>query len=504
MAIRSAMGASASALVRQLLLEAMTLSLAGGLAGVLFAKAILKVLVALAPTGIARLETVGIDGRVLAFTAGISLVTGLVFGLVPALSAWKSDLARDLSRGGRSGGPSGSARVRRFVTVTEVAAALVLLVGASLLLSSLSGLRRVAPGFDPRGVTTMEVVLPPARYADDARRSAFFGELSGRASGLPGVEAAGGISQLPLSGANSTEGYVVEGQDPEDPSEIPEAAVRTVTPGYFAALRIPRIAGRDFSVRDTAASAKVVIVNRAFARRHWPGGDPLGKRLMFAGSNGRSAPWEVVGVVGDVHHSRLDAPAVPEIYVSYGQAPADSMVLTVRGSGGPALAAAIRAEVSRLDPEQPVFNVRTMERVLSESTSEARFYATLLAAFAGLALVLAAVGIYSVIAYSVEQRRHEIGIRAALGAQRVQLLELVVKEGMTLAAFGIAAGLAVAAAGTRGMESLLFGIRPHDPAIFAGMAALLAVVALAASLVPALRAARVSPVSALKGSSSGP
>jgi putative ABC transport system permease protein len=501
MAVRSAMGASAPALVRQLLLEAMTLSLLGGVAGALLAKASLRALVALAPMGIPGLGTVGIDSRVLAFTAGTSVLTGLFFGLVPALSAWKSDLARDLSRGGRTGGPGGSSRVRRAVTITEVAAALVLLVGATLLLGSLSRLRRVAPGFDPRGVTTMEVVLPPTRYADDARLAAFFRELSERASRLPGVEAAGGTSQLPLSGANSTEGYVVEGQAPEDPNEIPEAAVRTVTPGYFAALRIPVIAGRDFSHRDTAGSARVVVVNRAFARRHWPGADALGKRLRFAGSNGRSDPWEVVGVVGDIHHSRLDAPAVPEIYANYEQGPQDSMVLAVRsGSGGPALAAALRAEVARLDPEQPVFNLRTMDRVLAESTSEARFYTTLLTAFAGLALLLAAVGIYSVIAYSVEQRRHEIGIRAALGAQRVQLLELVVKEGMTLAAFGIAAGLLVAAAVTRGMSGLLYGIRPHDPLVFAGTAMLLFAVALAASLVPALRAARVSPVSALKGS----
>ena len=349
----------------------------------------------------------------------------------------------------------------------------------------------------------MEVVLPPARYADDARRSAFFGELSGRASGLPGVEAAGGISQLPLSGANSTDGYVVEGQDPEDPSEIPEAAVRTVTPGYFAALRIPRIAGRDFSVRDTAASTKVVIVNRAFARRHWPEATPSGSGSCSPARTGAALPgkssgsWETSIIRGSMlRPSRRSTSAT-------GRPPRTPWSSTVRGSGGHTLAAALRAEVARLDPEQPVFNVRTMERVLSESTSEARFYTTLLAAFACLALVLAAVGIYSVIAYSVEQRRHEIGIRAALGAQRAQLLGLVVKEGMTLAAFGIAAGLAAAAAGTRAMASLLFGIRPQDPAIFAGMAALLAGVALAASLVPALRAARVSPVSALKGSSSG-
>jgi putative ABC transport system permease protein len=328
------------------------------------------------------------------------------------------------------------------------------------------------------------------------KRAAFFRELVDRASRLPRVQLAAGVANLPFSGNNATEGYVVEGAPAPDPNSLPEAGYRGVTPGYFKALQVPLLDGRDFSARDTASSPPVVVVNSTFAKRWWPGESAVGRRIRFSGGG---TSHEVIGVIGDIRHTRFDVPTVPEIYVCYEQHDFDTMVLVARSpSDVAALGRQLRAEVEKLDPDQPVFHVRTLAGVLEESTAEPKFYTALLSAFAALALVLSTLGVYGVISYSVAERRHELAIRAALGAQRGNLLALVVGEGMTVAAAGILAGLVLAWAAARGLSALLFGVRPDDPLIFAATAALLAVVAVAASLVPALRASRVSPISALQ------
>jgi putative ABC transport system permease protein len=502
MGIRAALGASSRDLLRPLLAEGAILSASGGLAGVALAAGGLRLLLAAAPTGIPRLDEVRLDPGVLAFALGVAILSALVFGLVPALAAWRSDPATALRFEGRGADHGGGSRIRRLVTVTEIATALVLLVGAALLLSSLGRLLRVDPGFDASKVTAMEVVLTAPRYAEDARRSDFFRDLTDRASRLPGVVSAGGVSHLALSGSNSTEGYLVEDRLPADPNDIPEAATRAVTPGYFRTLSIPILAGRDFAASDRAGSTPVVLVNRAFADRYWGVGEAVGKRIFFAGSRGWSAPREVIGVVGNIHHSALDAPAVPEIYVCYAQAPYDAMVLVAKSEpGAPSPAAALRDEVSRLDPEQPVSSLRPMETVLADSTSEPRFYAGLVSVFAALAILLASAGISSVIAYSAAQRRREIGIRLALGASRSHVVGLVLREAVSLGAWGIGVGMLVSALAARGLAGLLFGIRPHDPVVFAAAAALLSAVVFAASLVPAAASARVSPLTALKSPS---
>ncbi len=500
MAIRAAIGASSTDLLRPHLLEGILLAVSGGALGVLLAFAGLPILVAALPPDLPRLDEIRVDTAVLAATFALSLLVGIACGLLPALLARRANPADGLRAEGRSGSGSGSARARRLVTVAEVATALVLLVGAGLLLSSLARLLAVAPGFDARDVLTMEVVLPPARYPDDAAKAAFYRALAARAAALPGVESAGGISHLPLSGSNSTDSYLVEGFAPADPNEIPEAAVRTATPGYFRTLSIPILTGRDFLPSDRAGSAPVLIVNRAFANRYWGVGEAVGKRILFAGTQGKRSPFEVVGVVGDVHHTSLDMPPVPEIYVAYEQQPWDAIVLVVRSRAAARLAPALRDQVARLDPELPVFNVRMMDSVLAGSTSEPRFYAGLISVFAALALLLAAAGIYSVLAYSAALRRREMGIRLALGAPRAHVAGLLVREAISLAGAGIAAGLLAAIFASRAIASLLFGLRPFDLPVYLATAGLLAAVAFAASLVPAARCARVSPVSALRSS----
>lgn len=359
-------------------------------------------------------------------------------------------------------------------------------------------LLRVEPGFDSRDVLTAEVVLSSRKYAEDGRGAAFFRQLADGASLLPGVQAAGGVSDLPLSGSNATEGFAVEGRGPVDPARLPEAGVRGVTCGYFRTMRIALLSGRDFSPRDTRAAPRVVVVNRALAERAWPGESAVGKRILISRSR-ELQPHEVVGVIGNIRHTRLDVAVVPEIYLPYEQSSYDDIVLVIRSKvNARDLSRQVRSLVASLDAELPVFHVRSMASVLVQSTNEPRFYAELLGAFAGLALLLSTLGVFSLISYSVAQRRQELAVRIALGAQRTDLLALVFGEGIALTAGGIAAGIAVSLVATRALRGLLFGVEPHDPLVLAGTASLLAAVALAATLIPAVRASRTSPAAAFR------
>ncbi len=496
MAIRSAMGASAADVLRQLLVEGSIFAFAGGLLGVVLARASLGLLGAWSAPGA---EHVRIDGRVLLFTLAVSAVTGIVFGLVPARAALRHDLLEDLREQGR--GATGGARQNRFrrlLTAGQIATALVLLIGAGLLLSSLARLQRVEPGFNPRDLSTLEVVLSSPRYAEPERRSTFVRELVDRVSRLPGVRSAAAVAHLPFSGSNSTTGYTIEGHPLSRPGSEPEAGLREVTPGFFRALDIPVLEGRDFSSRDNARSPAVVVVNRTFARRYWPRSSAVGKQVSL--SDGARSAREIVGVVADIRHTALDIPAVPEIYVSFEQNAGDDVVLVVRSKdGGAALDERLRSAVASLDPDQPVFHVRRMKTVLAASTARSQRTTALVGVFAAVALILAVLGVYSVISYSVAQRGREFAIRLAVGGRRLDVLRLVLGEGMEVALAGIGAGLAVAWASTRFLASQLFEVRTDDPATFAATAAVLGAVALAACLIPAWRAARVSPVVALRG-----
>ncbi|MET0623131.1 MAG: ABC transporter permease [Pyrinomonadaceae bacterium] len=510
-AVRTALGAGRVRIMRQLLTESALLSLAGGAAGLVLALWGIDLLVALAPEGTPRVAEVGLDAGVVAFTFGVSLLTGVVFGLVPALHASKVDLNESLKEGGRGGG-EGERRgsLRGLLVVGEFALALVLLAGAGLLVKSFARVLGESPGFDARGVLTMRLVLPQTKYGSYDGHRAFYSNLFGRLRALPGVEAVGANNLLPLNGNGGSRTFLIEGRPVPPGQPKPEEQLRFITPGYFASMRVPVLRGRDFGERDVQTAPRVAVVSRSMAERHWPGEEAVGKRIAYAGigrGHDQTPEWiEVVGVVGDVRHRGLDLESKPEIYVPVYQplfsnrpVPPLSLYVAVRTSGDPAaLAAAVRREVAAVDPEQPVANVRTMEERLAESVAQRRFNMTLLGVFACVALVLAGVGVYGVMAYAVARRTHEIGIRVALGAQRGDVVRLVLRQGMWLALAGVGAGLAGAYAVTRLMSGLLYGVSPTDPLTFVGVALLLAAVGLLACLVPARRATKVDPMTALR------
>ena len=510
-AVRTALGAGRARIMRQLLTESVLLSLAGGAAGLVLALWGVDVLVALAPEGTPRVTEVGLDARVVAFTFGVSLLTGVVFGLAPALHASKVDLNESLKEGGRGTGESaGRGSLRGLLVVGEFALALVLLAGAGLLIKSFARVLGESPGFDARGVLTMRLVLPQTKYRSYEEHRAFYSNLFGRLRALPGVESVGANNLLPLNGNGGSRTFLIEGRPVPPGQSKPEEQLRFITPGYFASLRVPVLRGRDFDERDVQTAPRVAVVTRAMAERHWPGEEAVGKRIAYAGiarGQEQRPEWiEVVGVVGDVRHRGLDLESKPEIYVPVYQplfsnrpVPPLSLYVAVRTSGDAgALAASVRREVAAVDPEQPIANVRTMEERLAESVAQRRFNMTLLGVFACVALVLAGVGVYGVMAYAVSRRTHEIGIRVALGAQRGDVVRLVLRQGMWLALGGVGAGLAGAYAATRLMSGLLYGVSPTDPLTFAGVAALLAAVGLLACLVPARRATKVDPMVALR------
>jgi putative ABC transport system permease protein len=507
-ALRAALGASRTRILRQLLTESLVLALAGGAAGLLLARAGVRALVALGPPGLPRLESVALDGRVLAFALVVSLGTGLAFGLVPALQATRRDLAdalREGERGSTEGG--GRGRLRSALVSSELALALVLLVGAGLMIRSFVALQAVDPGFDRRNVLSMIVSVAGTASADPARRVAFFEDVVRDAAALPRVVSASAINHLPLAGDIWGWPFRVEGRPEPRPGEEPTATYRVVLPGYFKTMGIPLRRGRDVSDEDRAGAPGVVVVNESLAARHWPGEDAIGKRLALADRDGPS--WlTVVGVVKDTVRGRWGAPPEDELFLPYAQVrryvenPSSHfayLTLVVRTSGDPAsLASALRSAVWAREKNAPISDVRVLEEVVEGATAQPRFYVLLLGAFAAVALALAAVGIYAVISFSVARRTNEIGIRVALGAEPGDVLRLVVGQGLRVGLVGALAGIAGALALTRLMSTMLYGVGSHDPATFACVVVLLAVVALLASYLPARRATRIDPLRALR------
>ena len=495
-AVRSALGASRWRIVRQLLAESLLLSALSGAAGLLLAVWGVDLLVSLDPTGVQRAGEVTLDWRVLGFTLGLSLLTGLLFGLAPALQASKADFNETLKEGGRSAQGLGRSRLRGALVVSEVALTLVLLVGAGLLVKSFRQLLAVEPGFDPHGVLTMDVALPQAKYAERQQITSFYERLIEQAAAMPGVEAAGAVSVLPLAGNDNSNFVQIEGRPPQPPGQALRAGRRNVSADYFRALGIPVKRGRAFSASDSGEAPPVVVINEAMARSFFAGEEPVGKRIR----TGDRSPWvEVVGVVGDVRHRGLDVDTRPEMFFPHLQTPSRQMTLAVRTAGDPlALAGPLRERVRELDRDQPVGNVKTMEAWVGESVASRRFSVLLLGVFACVAAGLAALGLYGVVSYTVAQRTHEIGLRVALGASPRDVLRLVIRQGMTLTLVGTAVGLLAALALTRVMSGLLYGVGATDPATFVTVPLLLVAVALLACYLPARRATNVDPMVALR------
>ena len=500
-AVRSALGASRWRIVRQLLTESVIVALVGGGLGILIGFWGIDALRAANPGEAAKYAPgwyqLGINPTVLLFTLGLSVMSGIVFGLAPALQMSKPNLNNSLKEGTR-GTTSTSHRLRSSLVVFEVALSLMLLVGAGLLTRSFLSLLRTDPGFNPDNVLTMSLVLPVAKYKDEPPRVAFYNDLVLRVKAQPGVESAAFVNFVPLGGSNSSDSYLVEGEPEPVAGQEHGGRYRVATPDYFRTMEIPIVRGRAFTEQDKAGAPPVVIVNETLARQHWPGQDPLGKRIRFYGPLDK-APWmEVVGVIKDVKHE-LNIPIEPEYYLPYAQDAWPGMVLVARTSVDPtSLSAALRQQVWAIDKDQPVFDVKTMQEVRSISVAIYSFSSVMLAIFAGVALVLAAVGIYGVMAFAVTQRTQEIGIRMALGARTADVLKLVVKHGMKLALLGIVIGLAGSWALTRFIAKLLVGVEPTDLLTFSLVSLCLLLAAFVACYLPARRATKVDPLVALR------
>ncbi len=498
-AVRTALGARRLRIVRQLLTESVLLSLIGGALGLLLSVWLTDVLVAISPANTPRFDEIHPDARVFAFTLGITVVTGLLFGLAPALQASRPDLNEALKEGGRSGAEgSRRNRLRSLLMVSEIALSFMLLAGAGLLIKSFVRLRDVSPGFNAANVLTVRVALPAARFTDKAQKAEMLRQLTERVSHLPGVQTAGAVLSLPLGGDTFNVGrsFIREGR-PLTPEESANAGYLVATPGYFRTLQIPLIAGRSFTDQDTEQAPKVIIINETLARQHWPGESPIGKRLTVW--RDEKFAREIVGVVGDTK-ATLDTQAGAQMYVPYAQdAGWGSMTLAVRTTVEPSsLAAALRGEIRALDKSVPVYNVKTLNEVVAVSVAPQRTTMLLLSAFAAIALLLALIGIYGVTAYYVTQRTHEIGIRLALGATARDVLQLIIGQGIRLTLFGVGLGLAGAFALTRLMKSLLFEVQATDPLSFSLIALLLTLVAFLACWLPARRATKVDPLVALR------
>ncbi|HYO91379.1 MAG TPA: ABC transporter permease, partial [Pyrinomonadaceae bacterium] len=497
MAIRSSLGASRLRIIRQLLTESVLLSAIGAGVGLLLALWATDFLVALGSDSIPHPERVGIDMRVLGFTLLITVLTGILFGLAPALHASKTDLNEALKEGGGKGTQGvGRSRLRGLLVMSEIALSLMLLVGAGLLIKSFMRLQSVAPGFDPQKVLTMYVFLPGTKYGEDAQQAAFFDRSLERIQSLPGVESAGVTSNLPISGNYDRVGFYAEDRPVASNSDAPDIERYMINGDYFRAMGIQLREGRSFSAADNADAQPVAVVNETTARNFWPNESAIGKRVR----TDPESPWRtVIGVVGDVRHYNLETAPNMQLYLPYQQVPSQMMTLVVRTANDPLhQAASVRNEIWAVDKDQPVYNVRAMDELVAESVAERRFTMLLLAIFASIAMFLAMVGIYGVMSYTVTQRTHEIGIRVALGAQSGDVLKMVLRQGMTFALVGVALGLCGAFIATRIISSLLFGVTATDPLTFASVAILLAVSALLACYLPARRATRVDPMTALR------
>ena len=495
-AVRTALGAGRFRIIRQMITESLVLSLTGGALGALLAWWGVNVLVTLSAGALPSTAQVGVDASVLAFTLLISIIMGVMFGLAPALQTLKLNVSEALKEGGR--GESEGAhrnRTRSILVVLESAIAVVLLIAAGLLIRSLLELRRVRPGFDPENVLTLRIDLARQKYAGPRKAANFFEDLESRIASLPGVEAAGMVSELPLSGQPNDMPFTVEGRPPVTIDQAFDADYRRVNQSYFSALRIPLLRGRGFTEDDVRQSAKVLLVSDLFARQVFPDEDAIGKRLIFA--IGPKDPWEIIGIVGDVRHRSIEVGPMAAMYLPSRDIGRTNFV--IRTKGNPiSLVPLVRREVQAIDSDQPVAAVRTMDEWVYSAAATPRYRTALLGLFAAIALLLAAIGIYGVVSYTVSQRTHEVGVRVALGAQRSDVLKLIIGRGMALVAAGVGAGLVAGYALTRLMSTMLFGVSPTDPATFATVALSLLAVALLACYVPALRATRVDPMKALR------
>ena len=496
-AIRTALGAGRGRVIRQLLTESVMLAIAGGTFGLLLAYWGVKVLISISPDTIPRSKTIGIDGQALGFTLLVSLLTGIFFGLVPALQASKPDLNHTLKEGGRSGSSGAAQRyMRNVLVVSEIALSLILLIGAGLLIKSFIRLRQVDPGFKSEGVLTMQISLPRSKYGDDPQQIAFAQQLLQKMKTIPGIESSSVTTTAPLLGG-SIYGFTFEGNAELAPQDVPSAEYYSVSSDYFQTMRMRLMKGRAFTEYDSANANKVAIINESMVRKFFPHEDPIGRRMNI--TNGYQASREIIGIIGDVKTGGIDAPVASQMYVPILQEPDNSLIVTVRGGNNPlSLVGALRSQVQEIDPTQPIANVKTMDEVMASSIAPRRLTMVLLGIFAAVALILAAVGIYGVMSYSVTQRTHEIGIRMALGAKVVDVLKMVIGQGMLLTLAGLVIGLIGALGLSWLIESLLFGVSSRDPWTFFAISGLLTLVALFAVYLPARRAAKTDPIIALR------
>ena len=495
-AIRTALGAGRSRLLRQLLTESLVLAFAGGVAGVFLANAGVELLKQLGPQSLPRLDEVNISSTVLAFTFVTAVFTGILFGLGPALKASRRDLTQSLKEGGASGDSRSKHRAHNALVVAEVALSVVVLIASGLLLNSFWRLMRVHPGFDPANVLATELSLVSPHYDDAQRRESFFHQLQDRLQSSPGVNSAGFISELPLSGEANDTFFTITEHPPANPNDNDDADFRNIDGDYFATMRIPLLAGRVFDRQDSAESSKALIVNEPFVKKFFPNEDPIGKHLNMYEGKPEFVTREIVGVVGGNKHFALQESLRPEMFKP---GSFTRMNIVVRSAGNPAaLTAVVRQAIHAIDPDETTSTFRTMDDVISLSAAGDRFNTVLLGAFGGIALLLTAAGIFGVLSYLVAQRTREIGLRMALGAQPQDVLRVIVGHGLRLVLAGLCIGVAAGLVVTRWMSSVLFDVKPTDPLTFTAVAVVLTAVAFLASYIPARRAMRVDPMVALR------
>jgi putative ABC transport system permease protein len=500
-ALRAALGAKRMRVVRQMLTESVVLAMGGAILGIPIALWALKLFIALNAQNLPRIQNAGLDGNVLLFTAGIALLTSLIFGLVPALRASSPNLTEFMKEGRGTTASGQHQRLRGALVVMETAGGLVLLVVAGLLLRSFHRLLSVDPGLNPKNVLTLTFDLPETKY-NDQQQMDFYTQLVSRAGNLPGVVSAGAVTPLPLSGNNAMVTFQIEGR-PVPKSEEPSADIEIASPGFFKTMNIPMFRGRDFSERDDTKAPGVVIVNEAFAHKYFSNEDAVGKHITPGAANsGKPQVREIIAVVGNVKNRSLDTEEVPIYYIPSTQLNFGSMAVCLRTNNDPhSVVSAVRSVVSSMDPDLPVYDIKTMEEYLASSVATQRFNAMLLEAFAGLALVLTGIGLYGVIAYAVAQRTHEIGVRMTLGASRSEVVQMVLKSGLQLTGIGVGAGLVlslIAAKFATSFSSLLFGIKATDLVTFSAVVGIVTIVSLLACYIPAYRASKVDPMIALR------